>query len=1294
LKKLARLARRAALYGGLAALVVTALTLSLLRFWLLPDVGRFREPLQTRIEAVLGETVRIEHLGARLRGFHPELTLGGFEILDAGGRPTLRLDDLRIGVDLWRSLAQGTPVFGRIRIVGARLSIRRRPDGSVAVAGLGGGGGAPPAWLLADGRFELLDCALDYQDLATGAPPLDLGKADIRLVNGRNRHRVGIGFKLPEALGAQLRLALDAEGDLLRADGWRGTAYLEARRLDLARTGGVQPAAAFGLVGGTADVRAWARWQGGLKFVAGDFKLGRPTLIHRPSPETAHSLALNGLSGRFLWRPETDGWRLDLARFVPDLTRPWPETRLAVAVGRAPDGTLASVRAGLSYLNLGDIGLGLRALNWPDGEAGAALRTAAPRGTLHDLQVFYAPAAPLAEQWAVCGEFRDLAAAAYQGAPGFAGLGGRLCGHAGAGRATLAIDQGRLDPAALGLKRPVVLDQAHVELDWRQTATDWTLEAPALDFRNPDLAGQGRLRLVLPKNPEASPFLDLRAQFTGPDVAALQFYLPYGLIPSTSGWMERALLRGRVQHWDLLFHGPTRAFPFYRNEGVFQARIDAEDVDLRFHPEWPPLTRAAARIAFEGPGVVIDSERGRLGRGEIVTAHGTVADLDSAEPWLNLAGTVRSDVADALDFLSQSPIRRIPDRLRKFVSVAGPTDIALDLKVPLDDDMDGETAVRGSATFHQCTLTVDDLDLTVRDIEGPLHFDRDALKADALRANLLGHGVRIAVDQSAGDVAIDVHGRTGIDDLARQFPLDFWAQAQGEADYRLALRFPESLDAQSAPLRLNLESDLAGVALDLPPPLDKPAAAARALSMEMQVKADRKIPVRLEYGPGVRANFRFPEPDRPFRLEGADFAIGLPLAPALPEPGYSLAARLEQADAGAWAQWRPQTGGEGSALGALRRLDLSVGRLAWNGSDLGPLDLAVRRADEALEGRIDSGYAKGRFVATPGTIRLDLDRLRLPKTLGSGGAAGKNPPSIEPAGIPSLTLRANQVLWDRTSLGSLELVTERHAHGMILKHLVVAAPGHRLDVEGGWTLTANRTETTRLQGKLHIDDLGLFLADFGYGGNVRDTPSDLEFSVDWPGAPQRFSAATVAGEVRMTLGQGGLLKIEPGLGRVLGVLDLDTLWRRLSFDFSDLFGQGLAYDGIAGTFRIGGGQAITKGFLIDAVPATIVIGGRAGLVARDLDQAVIVTPHTTVALPIAGALAGGPAVGAAVLLAQQLVGDQVDAITATHYAVKGSWDDPTITKISSNTPLGILGRAWEGVKDISGFGSKQEEDKP
>lgn len=1282
------------LHGLLACLVVLALLLSFLRYWLLPRAENYRAVLETRIGEQVGNPVRIGTLAASLHGLQPELALHDVRVLGQDGRTVLRFDELHVGLDSWRSLASGEPVFARMEIRGVHLSLRRREDGSFGLLGLDSGGGMP-TWLLADGRFELLDCGLDFQDLQTGAPLLALGKADIRLDNRGGRHRLGLELKDMGKLGAALRLSLEAEGDVLRADGWQGRAYLEGRELDLARFAAALPASAHGLRQGQADTRVWLQWGRGLERVAGDLNLAAPRFFHRKPDGSEATHGLRMLAGRFDWHRLDDGWRLDLAglRHAAGAT-PWPETRIALAVRNGADGRLADAAGFASYLDLADLRGFLPLLDEPQA---ASLQTAAPRGTLHDLRLFVAPEAPLGERLALCGWFQGIGVEAWNALPAFSGLGGKICGNDRAGHAEFFVRAGQMQPAVLGLKRPIPISEAGAELDWTQGETDWDIEVSSFSLHNRELNARGRFRLALDKTRAHSPFLDLQARLEGLDVGAARHYLPYGVIPFTSAWLEKSLIKGRARESALLFHGFTGDFPFIANQGVFQVRVEAEGVELRFHPDWLPLAQADARLWFDGPGLVIDAKKGRIGAGEIVEAHAGIPDLGH-EPWLHLQGKVRSGVADSLDYLAHSPIRDIPKRLGKFVHTAGQAEIDLHLEVPLDSKL-GETAVQGSAKFQDATLELRDLGLAVGKINGPLHFTRTGLQADAIRARLLGEPIDVDVEQDRDDIRIAVRGRAELPILRKQFPSPWWERAQGGADYRLSVSLPKSLDARSAPVRLELQSDLRGLAVDLPEPFGKTAAESHPLALGTSLREGGEIPLEIAYGPDVRARLRFGQGKAGLPPVGGEFAVGMDLPPA-GGAGFAVCVKQAELDADRWRQWLGQDAAAGDGAGAIppvRQWVLDVGKLLWNGKNFGAVSLNLEQAGAAWNGSIGGDLAQGKLALAPERIRLDLDTLALPDFVAAQAAptsqvSAQVPSAFDPASLPDLEVKARRITWKKVDLGSLRLQSERHAQGAVLKTLSLEGAGHALALEGSWSRAAGQDgSSTRVQGKIHLDDLGKFLGNFGQPGQIRDTRADVDVKLSWPGAPHEFARATVAGEVGMKLGKGAILEIEPGLGRVLGMLSLDTIWRRLSFDFSDLFSKGLAYDGVAGTFQLGGGQARTKGFLIDAVSAKILITGRAGLVARDLDQMVVVIPHTSVALPVAGALAGGPAVGAAVLLAQQLVGDKVDSITATQYSVRGPWDHPVIVKVNNNLPLDMLDRAWSGVKDLSGFSNQEKE---
>ena len=50
-------------------------------------------------------------------------------------------------------------------------------------------------------------------------------------------------------------------------------------------------------------------------------------------------------------------------------------------------------------------------------------------------------------------------------------------------------------------------------------------------------------------------------------------------------------------------------------------------------------------------------------------------------------------------------------------------------------------------------------------------------------------------------------------------------------------------------------------------------------------------------------------------------------------------------------------------------------------------------------------------------------------------------------------------------------------------------------------------------------------------------------------------------------------------------------------------------------------------------------------------------------LPVAGALAGGPVVGAAVLLFSQVFKEPLKGMTRGYYRITGNWDEPQVERV-------------------------------
>lgn len=1279
---------RAARYALLACLIGAALGSSIVRFWLAPQANRFRGELQARVGEMLGEPVRIARLSARMRGFDPILVLKDFSVGEADA-PALAFEQVRVGIDLWRSLRAGAPELRRLELTGARLTLLRRPDGSFALAGLKPGGGTP-AWLLADGAIRLKDIELAWRDDA-GAERA-LGSLRLALRNEDARHRLEVSLKLPEPLGQTLNAIAEFEGETPDPERWQGRAYIAGAGLRSSDAGGLF-AAPLALRSGTADFAFWLDWsEGVLRRARGHIELNDPVLARRDEAGQESLAAARHAGGWLDWRREEAGWRLDLRRFSLSLgDRPWPESDIAAAWTDSGDGSRRSLSAAASYLRLEDLRRLLDSLSLLDPATGEKLRGLAPRGELRQARLFYRADG----DFGFCGEFSGVGIENRQALPGLEGLGGKICGSDRQGRIDLQVKAAKVSAPGL-FRRDIELNALRGVLRWRRE-NGLRLSGEALELAAPGLRAAARFLYVAgddsaagaPSRTDATPYLELLASLREADAARLRDYMPLAAMPKASAaWLGTAFDAGVVKRAEIAFRGPLHAFPFDRGEGVFEAQAEAENVELDFNPDWPHLYGVRAKLAFKGDDISIDASDGRIGDIPFDAVRADISDF-VGDGRMRLNGRCSTSLPAAMRFLSATPVRHIPERLLKVSEPQGPAGLALRLSIPLDSKR-GEVGVDGDLRFENSELRLKSADIAVRRMNGLLHFTESGLKTQGVAAEILGSPATLDAHGKGENLIVGVESEAGVPALAHAFPAAFWQNAEGTLGYRLELRIPQSLDA-SGPFQARLRADLTSLALRLPPPLGKSAGTPKKLLADWEADGDASRLV-LDYGREAEARLTFGTEAGRWQLSGGAVAIGRH-APDTAETGLGVFAKLDEADPDAWQAWLAANLGESAGDANLREFEIDAARIVQNGDDSGALSAHGRRgAGDAWSGKIAGRYGTGRFRANwpsagKRALELDMNILKLPK-LADGSAAQRE--TIDPARLPDLKLHAGRMFWRETETGELTLETEAGAHGLQIKKLEVRKPDRLLSLTGSWTREGGK-DRTRLTGHLSLKSLDRLLGDFGHGGEIRATPLEAGIDLAWNGPPQTFSARAVEGDIELKLGRGAILKYDPGLSRALGVLNLATLRRLLLLDFSDLFGKGMAYDGMEGRFHLGGGQATTRGFLIDAVAARIFIAGRVGLADRDFDQKVAIAPHALASLPIAGAMVGGTAVGAAIDIAQKLAGRESVNIASNYYAITGTWDRPKIARIEGNMPLDMLDRAWTDFKDFSGFGDSGEK---
>ncbi len=336
--------------------------------------------------------------------------------------------------------------------------------------------------------------------------------------------------------------------------------------------------------------------------------------------------------------------------------------------------------------------------------------------------------------------------------------------------------------------------------------------------------------------------------------------------------------------------------------------------------------------------------------------------------------------------------------------------------------------------------------------------------------------------------------------------------------------------------------------------------------------------------------------------------------------------------------------------------------------------LNITREQNARVLDIDSSRLKGRIrlvypFDSKKPIEAQLDRLIV--NAGNAGSIG----AIDPHSLPPLNISSRQFVYGNKNLGQLNLTTVPKYNGLTIQNFSLSTTDYQFKSKGQW-VGSGMSQHSQLQGTLDSSRVNQLLNRLGLSlRSLIVNKGHAVFDLQWKGAPYHFSLASMSGDFSFALEKGRIINLNESdntkmdMGRMLSLFSLQTIPRRLSLDFSDLFEQGYSFDFMRGNFTLKQGSAFTqKPAVFEGPVAHITAAGRIGFLAQDYDLSLSISPYVTESLPVvAGALTLNPFVGAAAWLVNKVVlSKEVSRVVTYNYKVTGSWDAPVWRKVSGN----------------------------
>ncbi len=1240
------------------------------RHWVMPEIGAWRGTIERQLSEAIGLRVEIGALTAAWPGLHPHLVIEKLQLHDRAGRPAVAFERVEADVG-WSSLLFMEPRLHRLDIVAPTLDIRRDAAGTLFVAGLpvrGEGDSGFADWLLEQYRIVVRDARIVWRDELRNAPPLELDRLNFVLRNLGRHHSVGLTAEPSGGIAARIDLRANLKGrSFADLAAWEGASYAELAGLDLAALAPWLDLP-LELKRGTGDLRLWLDFA---KLMPTGFtaELRLADLNLRLQPELA-PLELSRIEGRLAGRKTADGYfgeakRLSLAT-AGGIEVPPTQASLKIAPGGRAAGGEPEGELRASRIDLAELAALAEHFPLPQNLRGR-LQALTPRGRLENFSLAWQGPADAPTRWRVQGGFADLALAAHKELPGFSGIAGRIEGDERSGQANIDSRNATIDLPAVFPEPTLALAQLEAEIGWRGKPGTTEILFQRVNFLNADARGEatGTYRYT-GRGPGD---IDLSAKLTDAAGNAVWRYMPLVVGKDARDWLRAGIRGGRADSATLRLKGPLAEFPFRKGKGgIFQVRGTFRGVQLDYASGWPGIADIDGELLFEGERMLIRGQRATLMGVALADVRAEIADLEAPEELLAVTGRARGETQRFLDFIEASPVGARIDHFTESMAATGNGELDLKLVLPLRRI--DTSQVQGRYRFADNRIEVLRGLPSFTAAQGEISFTADRLQAKNLRARFLDQPLTLEIgSQPGGTVRIDASGSLETHALRRFYGLRALDHLSGETSWR------GSLSVKKPAAELRIESDLRGLASSLPEPLNK--SALTVLPLTVQGHMGSREPRRDEWtvALGAVAGLRLQQLGESWRGRLALGEAAVRPTGALPAQGIALAVNLPRLDIDQWqALANNGKGGNGNhvdkpdSLPSLAAIDIRSPELRAMHRLFHDVQLQGTRSEARWQFALASREAQGQLTwdsAGPGRIAGRLARLHLPAGEGAAGATGTDEPADEPRELPAVDLVIDSFRLGDKALGEVRVKAENRGGSWQAK-LDVKNDAAKLSGDGSWR-PGRGTSETALAFKLDVLNAEKLLDRMGMPDAVRRGEGELEGELRWSGSPLAFDLPSLAGRIKADFGKGQFKKLEPGVGRLLGVLSLQSLPRRITLDFRDIFSEGFAFDSFAGEARIARGVMTSDELRIRGPSAQVMLSGQADLVAETQNLKVRVQPAIGETLAV-GAMIASPVAGAVAWAAQKVLKDPLDQIFAFEYAVTGGWSDPRVEKLVRKPP--------------------------
>ena len=1246
-------------------LVLFALGVSLVK-GLLPQLDEARQHVVDYLASEYHINVQVGQLSAEWQAFGPSLTVSNIVLPNQQQLPLhLSVGKAKLKLDFWESLFTLSHqiedvIFDDIHVdlnidelseSSNQNSIKKKKITQNQLNWL-------YALLLEQlERFSINDVTVQLYSLHHKYRPIHIKSLHWLNQDGRHRGQGALYLDQYASKHEILKLNVDLKGDGNKPESIEGQIYLAAKNLDLGKWASRQPNPYVKTkevqkhlpLEGVVNLQAWIDMKnqsidsGLIQFL--------PSYLEWKFNDQLQSFAIK--SGQFSWKRTDNGWQAvsDNLHLLTD-DREWPT--LNFYAEKKHNQLYAEVNK-LLPANIFPL---MPVLPFVDAKALSAWKQLNPQGEIGPIKI-HKKGFEAAEYSADVKNLQWQPAGIIPGLSPFSAHFGWVNNqfHFKLPQQKLTINY------PYNFEKPLAFDEASLSGSWNNTLS--SLQLSELRLNNQTISVDAKARIDL----KHDAFLALSATTNSKNAANIGRYYPAKAMgENLAGYLKQALIKGQIADGKLVWNGALNQFPYNDKSGVFQAGFTLDKSAFAFQQDWPAVTDLSLNALFENQRMDLWLNQGKLQNIDVANAHIYIPKM-GPKTVIKVDANINTSGANATQLLNDSSLASSVGAVLNTVQVRGPVSSKLNLSIPLYDG--GKANNQGIVNLNKAEVNIKQPGILLTNVKGNVSFKNTDVDSNNITAELYNQPISLAFNtkqfQKNTHLDLTMNGVWDLNHLPQTLanPLTDYYKGSLKWSGNLAMMF----DSLGYSIHAKVNSNLNNVALNLPAPYTKSAEELMPLSAELigdnisthlGIKLDNKAEFWGGFNEQSGNHFAY-----------YDLMLGRLFEPidSIKKDGGHLWLNISHGDLN---QWMPiikgflpdtPTHNDEPLFPPLKGVEGSIDDLVLFGQNWHKVTVKAAPTKHAWRFACKSNEFDGRLDFYPNWftqgVKLVANKLYL-----SSFQAKADGDAGQVTHLPPLAIDVNDFRFEHRKLGHLSLQGTPDEKGYHIQTFSLAAPGIDLTGNGHWR-KQHGENVTALDMSLKADKFDKLTNRLLIDPGVKDAPLDLKAQISWQGAPFNFALDSLNGKVQFQLGKGHLSQISDKGARIFSLFSLDSLLRKLSLDFSDVFGKGLYFNSFNGNLNIDNGVVKTTDTQMDAIAGNMKVRGYTNLSSESLNYDIRFVPQLASSVPTVVLLSTSAwTLGLGAFALTKVLEPMIEIISEIRFRLTGTMTSPHLEEIS------------------------------